>query len=212
MSRFRDSFAGNWKGFNLKSNGDRPNVNLSNQSTRANDGSEGASISEPFEEGRHTEGVLIHGGSRTKSERQLHHGLILLSGIVVLTLAASLRVRGDREVVVPVWNKPLPSFCLVRRLFGLDCPGCGLTRSFICLAHGEIVTACRHNPAAAWLFSLVVLQIPLRTLQIWKIHHGLQEWNSTFRPWFVWPFLAILIGQWSIKFVNSWLILGVPMQ
>lgn len=196
----------------MKSNDARPNVNLSNQSTRADDGSESASIADPFEEGRHTAGVLIHDGSRSKSERQLHHGLILLSGIVVLTLAASLRVRGDREVVVPVWNKPLPSFCLARRLLGLDCPGCGLTRSFICLAHGEIVTACRHNPAAVWLFPLVVLQIPLRTLQIWRIRHGLREWNSTSWSWFVWPFLAILIGQWFIKIANSWMILGSPAQ
>ena len=48
----------------MKSNDGRPNVNPANQSTRANDRSEGALIAEPFEEGMHTEGVLVHDGFR----------------------------------------------------------------------------------------------------------------------------------------------------
>ena len=186
----------------MKSNDGRPNVNPSRQSARADDGSQVAPIAGSFEEKTPTEDVLIQAGRRSKSERQLQHGLILLACLVALTLAASLHVGQDQEVVVPVWNKPLPSFCLARRLLGLDCPGCGLTRSFICLAHGEFATACRYNLAAVWLFPLVVLQVPFRTLQIWRIRHGLREYNSTFWLWFVWPFPIMLLGQWLIKFAN----------
>ena len=196
----------------MKSDDGRPNVNPSRQSARADDGSRDAPIAESFEEKTHTEDVLIQAGRRSKSERQLQHGLILLACLIALTLAASLHVGQDQEVVVPVWNKPLPSFCLARRLLGLDCPGCGLTRSFICLAHGEFTTACRYNLAAVWLFPLVVLQIPFRTLQIWRIRHGLRECNSTFWFWFVWPFPIMLIGQWFIKFADSWLVPGFPVQ
>lgn len=53
-------------------------------------------------------------------------------------------------------------------MFQRDCPGCGLTRSFIYLAHGDW----RGSVAVhrfGWLLALgVVLQIPYRMLVLWK--------------------------------------------
>jgi hypothetical protein len=44
--------------------------------------------------------------------------------------------------------------CLVKYLFGVECPGCGMTRALSALAHGDIVSAIHFN-------SMVVLIGPL---------------------------------------------------
>ena len=46
--------------------------------------------------------------------------------------------------------------CMFRQLTGLPCPGCGLTRSLIVLAHGDLATAARMHPAGFPLFLLLL--------------------------------------------------------
>jgi Protein of unknown function (DUF2752) len=54
-------------------------------------------------------------------------------------------------VVLHFWV-PLPgaqhSFCFVRRLTGIPCPGCGMSRAFAHLAKGEWAAAARDHPLA----------------------------------------------------------------
>ena len=74
-----------------------------------------------------------------------------------------LQVRSDDHAAfcfLPDW--PIPSSCPSQAIFGVDCPGCGLTRSFIHLAHGDWQRAfSKHR--VGWLLALaVVLQIPYR--------------------------------------------------
>ncbi len=38
---------------------------------------------------------------------------------------------------VTLFSFKLPTICMSQRLFGVACPGCGLTRSFVLLAHGH---------------------------------------------------------------------------
>ncbi len=40
-----------------------------------------------------------------------------------------------------------PVVCGFRALFGIPCPGCGLTRCLAALAHGDVVAAFRVHPA-----------------------------------------------------------------
>ncbi|MDR0615833.1 MAG: DUF2752 domain-containing protein [Synergistaceae bacterium] len=39
----------------------------------------------------------------------------------------------------------LPTFCLWKLLFGLPCPGCGLTRACLLLARGRFIGAAARN-------------------------------------------------------------------
>jgi hypothetical protein len=41
-----------------------------------------------------------------------------------------------------------PVLCTFRNLFGVRCPGCGLTRAFACLMHGRLSDAWAYNPLA----------------------------------------------------------------
>lgn len=46
--------------------------------------------------------------------------------------------------------------CGVHRVTGLPCPGCGLTRAFISLSHGDLATAVGLNPFSLLLYPLFV--------------------------------------------------------
>jgi hypothetical protein len=99
------------------------------------------------------------------------------------------RVRGHREVLIlalltglaaPLlrvyppdrvgwrWSSDLllPPLCTVRQWFGFNCPGCGMTRSFVYLAEGDVAASWRMHRLGLLLASLVVLQIPYRLLVI----------------------------------------------
>jgi hypothetical protein len=58
----------------------------------------------------------------------------------------------------------IPHFCLLQRVLGIPCPGCGITRSLLATAHLHFSAAWNFNPAgiAIWLFLL--FEIAARTL------------------------------------------------
>jgi hypothetical protein len=75
--------------------------------------------------------------------------------------------------------------CLFRRLTGIPCPGCGMTRAFAHLAKGEWAAAARDHPLAfplaaeivlAWLawgaalLGRLPLRLPVR-YEAWMIGH-----------------------------------------
>lgn len=37
------------------------------------------------------------------------------------------------------------TICVIKNVFGIHCPGCGMTRAFLFLGHGDIRTALRLN-------------------------------------------------------------------
>src|SRR5439155_16652693 len=93
----------------------------------------------------------------------------------VLAAALLLSVRNRTQVLLPLVELPLPELCMLRRMTGLPCPGCGMTRCFISLAHGDLPAAWSYNPAGLLLFAILVFQIPFRTVQLWRIRRGRPE-------------------------------------
>lgn len=73
-------------------------------------------------------------------------GVSLGERIVVL-IVATLSLTA--LVIARVW--PVPSVtsgeptCLVRILFNMPCPGCGMTRAWVHTAHGDLLTAFEYN-------------------------------------------------------------------
>ena len=60
------------------------------------------------------------------------------------------------------------SICLLNNLTGLPCPGCGLTRSFACISHGQLADAVNFHPFGpllylwAWLGVFATIAGPVR--------------------------------------------------
>lgn len=66
-------------------------------------------------------------------------------------------------VMVAVWWLPEgaidsgPGLCNFRRWTGLPCPGCGLTRAFVHMAHGHVADAFAANAFGPMLFVVAAL-------------------------------------------------------
>jgi hypothetical protein len=133
------------------------------------------------------------------------HAVWLAISAATLLLSCVLRVHGGTKVVLPVLERPLPELCLSRSWLQLPCPGCGLTRCFIALGHGNLSAAWRYNPAGLYLFALCVFQLPYRGVQLWRIRRGLREIEL---GWFgyvaVWLVPVLLLAQWFEGFRAVW--------
>lgn len=132
------------------------------------------------------------------NDRIFHLVLMCLSAGILL--AAFCLRAGESTVTVPFLNRPLPEICMLRRMTGHSCPGCGLTRCFISLAHGDVASAWSFNPAGLWLFAIVAAQLPWRTYQLWRIARGQRELAFLGLGQIALAvFIAFLLCQWLLR-------------
>ena len=111
--------------------------------------------------------------------------------LAVVVLSCLLEVGSDRRVALRFLpDYPLPETCMSRRLFGIECPGCGLTRSFVYLAHGEWAASWNVHHVG-WLLALaVVFQVPYR---IFALATGQPAPLGKSAPKFVGTLLVVLL-------------------
>jgi hypothetical protein len=119
---------------------------------------------------------------------------------IVVTIAALMEVRGQTSVAVPLLGYTLPELCYWRRMFDMDCPGCGLTRCFVSLAHFDLPAAWRYNPTGILMFSVVAWQIPYRTLQIVRGVRPAPQ-RIPILPFGLAAVAVLLIVQWLVRIV-----------
>jgi len=102
----------------------------------------------------------------------------------------------------------LPPSCPSQILFKARCPGCGLTRSFVALAHGQWIEAIDFHRLGPLFFFICVLQIPYR---IWRLRIGLQKlsfWQENLFLLTARFLLIALIVNWFVLLKYfSWLTL-----
>ena len=80
--------------------------------------------------------------------------------------------------------------CPLFALTGLACPGCGLTRGFHALFHGDVLTALDFN-ALLPVWATIILWVWLSCLVLAIRGKGLTMWPTN--PNFVWVFGLILL-------------------
>jgi hypothetical protein len=105
-----------------------------------------------------------------RARRRYHLALLVAAGAVLL-LAGALNWHGP-SLTFPGLGGPLPEVCSMRRVLGVDCPGCGLTRSFVALIHGDIGLAWRMNAAGLLFFAAIGFQLPYRAYQLRLLSRG----------------------------------------
>ena len=91
--------------------------------------------------------------------------------------------------------------CPLFALTGFACPGCGLTRGFHALFHGDIIPALDFNfliPAWATIFGYVFVSLDVLALR----GRGLKMWAT--RPKFLWTFMLVLLGFGVLRNIPAW--------
>jgi hypothetical protein len=122
---------------------------------------------------------------------------MLALALLTLVAALLLEVRADDRVAFAAWpSHPLPETCGCRVVLGIPCPGCGLTRSFVHLAHGRWVQSW-HAHHSGWLLAGALLfQLPYRFAALCWPARGLL--GERFRLCFGPVLIALLIANWLI--------------
>jgi hypothetical protein len=146
---------------------------------------------------------LARDPQRSASDAALmrRHGEMLLLACGIIALSLVLKVRGDDHaalVFLPDW--PIPASCPSQVIFGVDCPGCGLTRSFIHLAHGDWHRAfLKHR--VGWLLALaVVLQVPYRLAGLLGRNH--RPLGRRIPELFGMALIVALMGNWVLRLLG----------
>src|SRR4051794_7840616 len=110
----------------------------------------------------------------------------------IMAAASVVGIAGS-SVMVAAYNPSEVHFfplCPLYEMTGFACPGCGLTRGFHALFHGDVTTALGFNAllpiwaviiAYAWV-SLVVYAIRGKGLPMWPTN-----------PTFLWTFMIVLL-------------------
>ncbi len=119
--------------------------------------------------------------------------------VIVLSFALQLNSAGRvRASWLPF--ESLPPLCGSRVLFGINCPGCGLTRSFVALAAGDFAESFRLH-RIGWLIALAVaLQIPYRMRGLYELRRGVIS-NRTWPTWFGNSLIVALVVNWLYSIV-----------
>jgi len=78
--------------------------------------------------------------------------LVILIGGVLISPAKS----GDGHLTIG--SLPVPDTCSFKNLTGIPCPGCGLTRSIVAAAHGDVKQSFQHHRLGLLTLLYVLLQ------------------------------------------------------
>ena len=130
-----------------------------------------------------------------------HHLVLLILSVVVVGMSLLLGVQGERRVVIPYVNVSLPALCTWQRLMDRPCPGCGLTRCFISMAHGDVAGAWHFHPLGVFLFGLLLVQVPYRGVQLWRLTRGRDQFRLGTMTWLVWGAILALFAQWLTRMI-----------
>lgn len=108
----------------------------------------------------------------------------LIPGMLALSVGTAARL------IDPAWLAGVPVLCPFRRLTGVPCPGCGLTRAVVALAHGDVAGAVALHPLA-----LPAVTVAIGILGVWVVRGQL--------PRTTWPVvagaLALVLAVWAVR-------------
>lgn len=102
----------------------------------------------------------------------------LLFAAVIVLLSVILTPGTSQDDRVTIFGFKTPVLCLHRLIFNEPCAGCGLTRSFVSFAHGDVEASYKFHRLGIPLFIVILFQIPLR-LYLMKV--GIKGYTSFMR-------------------------------
>jgi hypothetical protein len=121
----------------------------------------------------------------------------LLAGIASVTLVAGSSAVAyfdpSKANIFPV--------CPLLAVTGFACPGCGLTRGFHALFHGDIITAIDFN-ALIFVWAAIIGWVTISLAVLAIRGRGLHMWPT--RPNFMWTFMICLVTFGVLRNIPAW--------
>ena len=95
------------------------------------------------------------------------------------------------------------STCAFRNTFGIPCPGCGLTRSFIAVSHGDFAAAIRSHPLGIIIYCcMLIYMIKWATEALLRRRFLAQLEEKTSVP-VLWTLIFGLVGVWLFRLATG---------
>jgi len=129
--------------------------------------------------------------------------LAIALAVVLVSMLISITPAG-RVAVDAGGRLPMPRVCMFRASTGIDCPSCGLTRSFVCLGHFDLTAAWHYHRLGPVLYLVVLLQLPLRTLRIaWPaFRQRTDPFDARAHLWVLLTLVGLLLVNWVVYLVT----------
>jgi len=126
------------------------------------------------------------------------HLLSLLSILAILIVGAVAFVEKD-VAYISVFNMENIEIgkCFYKSNFGLECPSCGLTRSFISIENFDFMEAIRYNRVGIFVYLLMIFLMIFNIMGLFKAKVTLKYGKFVAAYGFV--VCILLIISWSIK-------------
>ena len=96
----------------------------------------------------------------------------LVIGLMALAVVVASVVLTPSDSVVSFFGWDVPPLCMFKRITGMDCPGCGLTRSFTYMGHGDVIDAFTRHKLGPPFYLFVAAQVPWRAVKLWRLWRG----------------------------------------
>jgi hypothetical protein len=137
----------------------------------------------------------------SKGRRSRHRTLLVIACVVVV-LSVLFRVRDDQRVEIRgLPGIPMPETCWSRSVFHVKCPGCGLTRSLVYLAHGDWRASWEMHRVGFVMALAILAQFPYCLVGLYcKKDYPL---GRRFASLVAWTLIALLMGNWLFDVFTS---------
>ncbi len=138
---------------------------------------------------------------RPLPEHPAWNGLLLLAGLAPL-LAALLFAPGEGEELLFL-GEHWPGGCAFLEATGKPCTTCGMTRSWVHLSRGHVLTAFAYNPAGATLYLWMLLLGPLGLARLVsaRARRVALHWRWLV-GWVVFYTVVLYLGVWGLRMAD----------
>lgn len=147
----------------------------------------------------------VDGSASIGIRRPLGYSIIvvwlwLLGSLAILGLASTMTIDAQGRVYLPGVSTAIPETCGLRYRFGIECPGCGLTRAFICFADGDWLAGLRLNAVGLLMFGFIGLQIPWAAVHLClgRDSRPAVYW-TTFNEVAIIALTILCLAQWPVR-------------
>lgn len=92
--------------------------------------------------------------------------------------------------------------CLFHFVTKLPCPGCGGTRAFTAVLHGDLIHSFLYHPVVPYCFLLYVIFMVTQTMErVFRKKTNLRFHGLSFRLEYVYVAVILILVQWIIKVI-----------